>query len=322
MDVILIIILPVLIGWIADMIFGDPIWLPHPVVGFGKIISWGEKKLNRKNRRKLKGSFFSVGLILLTFIITFFFIDLLSRIHSYLGVLVSSIIVFYCLAGKTLVTEVKNTFIAVNESLELGRISISRIVGRDTSHLNSQQIRTAALETLSENLSDGVIAPLFWFMLLGAPGMLAYKMVNTLDSMIGYKSKRYKDFGCWAARIDDIANYIPARLTSLLMIVSGGCFSAISFVRKYGRRHASPNSGYPEAALAGILNCKFGGPNIYFGKIVDKPYIGDNAKVLTSEDMKIAVSINRRSEILMVFLVIFGSIFIHYTSNLIYLYIH
>lgn len=322
MDAIPIIILPVLIGWIADMIFGDPIWLPHPVVGFGKIISWGEKKLNRKNRRKLKGAFFSVALILLTFIITFFFIDFLSRIHSYLGVLASSIIVFYCLAGKTLITEVKNTFVAVNKSVDKGRICISRIAGRDTSQLNPQQIRTAALETLSENLNDGVIAPLFWFMLLGAPGMLAYKMINTLDSMIGYKSERYKDFGCWAARIDDIANYIPARLTSLLMIVVSGRFSVISFVRKYGRRHASPNSGYPESALAGILNCQFGGPNIYFGKTVEKPYIGDNPRILTSEDMRIAVSINRKSEVLMIFLVIFGSILIHYISNLISLYIH
>lgn len=304
MDEIITIILPLLIGWSADMLFGDPQWLPHPIIGFGKIISWGEKKLNHKNKRKLKGALFSLLLIALTFGITYIFILFLNRIHLYLGTLISSIIVFYCLAGKTLITEVKNTFIAVNESLELGRMHVSRIVGRDTSQLNEQQIKTAALETLSENLSDGVIAPLFWYMLLGVPGMLAYKMINTLDSMIGYKNERYKEFGCWAARIDDVANYIPSRLTSFMMVIVSGKLSVFSFIRKYSRQHASPNSGYPEAALAGILNCQFGGPNIYFGKIVDKPYIGDNPKILTMQDMKTAISINHRSEVLMVFLVI------------------
>lgn len=304
MDEIITIILPLLIGWSADMLLGDPQWLPHPIIGFGKIISWGERKLNHKNKRKLKGALFSLLLIALTFGITYIFILFLNRIHLYLGTLISSIIVFYCLAGKTLITEVKNTFIAVNESLELGRIHVSRIVGRDTSQLNEQQIKTAALETLSENLSDGVIAPLFWYMLLGVPGMLAYKMINTLDSMIGYKNERYKEFGCWAARIDDVANYIPSRLTSFMMVIVSGKLSVFSFIRKYSRQHASPNSGYPEAALAGILNCQFGGPNIYFGKIVDKPYIGDNPKILTMQDMKTAISINHRSEVLMVFLVI------------------
>lgn len=304
MDEIITIILPLLIGWSADMLFGDPQWLPHPIIGFGKIISWGERKLNHKNKRKLKGALFSLLLIALTFGITYIFILFLNRIHLYLGTLISSIIVFYCLAGKTLITEVKNTFIAVNESLESGRMHVSRIVGRDTSQLNEQQIKTAALETLSENLSDGVIAPLFWYMLLGVPGMLAYKMINTLDSMIGYKNERYKEFGCWAARIDDVANYIPSRLTSFIMVIVSGKFSVFSFIRKYSRQHASPNSGYPEAALAGILNCQFGGPNIYFGKIVDKPYIGDNPKILTMQDMKTAISINHRSEVLMVFLVI------------------
>lgn len=304
MDEIITIILPLLIGWITDMLFGDPQWLPHPIIGFGKIISWGERKLNHKNKRKLKGALFSLLLIALTFGITYIFILFLNRIHLYLGTLISSIIVFYCLAGKTLITEVKNTFLAVNKSLEFGRIHVSRIVGRDTSQLNEQQIKTAALETLSENLSDGVIAPLFWYMLLGVPGMLAYKMINTLDSMIGYKNERYKEFGCWAARIDDVANYIPSRLTSFMMVIVSGKLSVFSFIRKYSRQHASPNSGYPEAALAGILNCQFGGPNIYFGKIVDKPYIGDNPKILTMQDMKTAISINHRSEVLMVFLVI------------------
>ncbi|HML63515.1 MAG TPA: adenosylcobinamide-phosphate synthase CbiB [Dysgonomonas sp.] len=296
-------LLPLLIGWTADKLFGDPRWLPHPVVAMGKIIAWGEKQLNKGNRRMMKGALFSTILILSSFLIVFFIIKGLDYLSPYLSILFSSVVVFFCLAGKTLIDEVRNVFVAVDSSVEEGRKQVARIVGRDTSALSPQQIRTAALETLSENLSDGVIAPLFWFILLGVPGMFAYKMVNTLDSMIGYKSDRYKQFGCWAARIDDVANYIPARLTSLLMIVVSGKISLLSFVRKFGSQHASPNSGYPEAALAGILDCRFGGSNVYFGQRVEKPYIGYNEKELTYTDLKIAVRVNIRTEILMVFAV-------------------
>ena len=194
-------------------------------------------------------------------------------------------------------------FEAVDRSLDEGRKQVARIVGRDTSALSAQEVRTAALESLAENLSDGVIAPLFWYAVLGVPGMMAYKMVNTLDSMIGYRNERYRQFGCIAARIDDVANYIPARLTALLMILVSGRFSLLRFVGKYGSRHASPNSGYPEAALAGILNCRFGGPHYYFGEEVWKPFIGNNERALTTEDMKKAVCVNRQAEVLMVVLV-------------------
>lgn len=296
-------LLPLLIGWTADKLFGDPRWLPHPVVAMGKIIAWGEKRLNKGNKRMMKGALFSIILILSSYLIIFFIIKGLNYVNPYLSVAFSSVVVFFCLAGKTLIDEVRNVFVAVDSSVEEGRKQVARIVGRDTSALSPQQIRTAALETLSENLSDGVIAPLFWFILLGVPGMFAYKMINTLDSMIGYKSDRYKQFGCWAARIDDVANYIPARLTSLLMIVVSGKISLLSFVRKFGSQHASPNSGYPEAALAGILNCRFGGSNVYFGQRVEKPYIGYNDKELTSADLKVAVRVNTRTEILMVFAV-------------------
>lgn len=296
-------LLPLLIGWTADKLFGDPRWLPHPVVAMGKIIAWGEKRLNKGNKRMMKGALFSIILILSSYLVLFFIIKGLDYLSPYLSILFSSVVVFFCLAGKTLIDEVRNVFVAVDSSVEEGRKQVARIVGRDTSALSLQQIRTAALETLSENLSDGVIAPLFWFILLGVPGMFAYKMVNTLDSMIGYKSDRYKQFGCWAARIDDVANYIPARLTSLLMIVVSGKISLLSFVRKFGSQHASPNSGYPEAALAGILNCRFGGSNVYFGQLVEKPYIGYNDKELTYTDLKIAVRVNIRTEILMVFAV-------------------
>lgn len=308
---LLIILLPLWLGWIADRMLGDPLWLPHPVVGFGRVISWGEKQLNKGKGRGLKGGIFSILLILVTFAATYVCVYAAGLVGLWLQILCSAVFIFYGLAGKTLAVEVSRVFAAVDRSTEEGRQQVARIVGRDTSALSPQQIRTAALETLAENLSDGVIAPLFWYMLLGVPGMMAYKMVNTLDSMIGYKNERYTRFGCWAARIDDAANYIPARLTAALMVLVAGCPSLFAFVRKYGRCHASPNSGYPEAALAGILGCRFGGPNVYFGKTVDKPYIGDVPKTLTTADMQEAIAVNRQSETLMLVVVTLYTLFIY-----------
>ena len=250
-------IITLLIGWLLDLLLGDPSWLPHPVVGFGKMIASGEKHLNKGRHRMLKGALLAVGLILLVFgivwmlrtvlgIFVLFFFDgthqQVYQLPAFLWIF-DVVAIFCCLAGTTLIREVREVFHAVDRSLEEGRKQVARIVGRDTSELSAQEVRTAALETLAENLSDGVIAPLFWLLLLGTPGMLAYKMVNTLDSMIGYRTERYKAFGCWAARIDDVANYIPARLTALLMVFASGRLSLFAFVHKYVRKHASPNSG-------------------------------------------------------------------------------
>lgn len=306
-----------LIGWLLDLIFGDPQRLPHPVVWFGKMIASCEHHLNKGSHRKLKGALMAICLILFIFAIAWMLRKVLGifALFIYDGTreqvyqipillyIFDTIAIFFCLAGTTLIREVRAVFLALDRSLEEGRKQVARIVGRDTSELSAQEVRTAALETLAENLSDGVIAPLFWLALLGTPGMLAYKMVNTLDSMIGYKTERYKDFGYWAAHIDDIANYIPARLTAFLMVVSTGRLGLLRFVWKNGRNHASPNSGYPEAALAGILDCRFGGPHYYFGELFDKPYIGTNDRPLTTDDMKKAVRINRTAEVMMIILV-------------------
>ena len=319
-----------LLGWLLDLILGDPSWLPHPVVGFGKMIAFGEHRLNNGRHRKLKGAIMAILLITSIFAVTWLIRAAIFSLPSPFHlpsislpiplILFDAVLIFFCLAGTTLIREVREVFHAVDRSLDEGRKQVARIVGRDTSELSAQEVRTAALETLAENLSDGVIAPLFWLALLGVPGMLAYKMINTLDSMIGYKTERYKDFGCWAAHIDDIANYIPARLTALLMLLPHAIlnfplelrslatkgtqeFSIFNFVRRYGRCHASPNSGYPEAALAGILNCRFGGPHYYFGELFDKPYIGENERELTTKDMKKAVRINRTAEVIMIALV-------------------
>ena len=301
-------LLPLLLGWILDLLLGDPLWMPHPVVGFGKLISWGEKRFNGGTHRKLKGAMLTLFLVsFILFLVGMVDLILLLAVSEdpaafILFVAFHSLIIFWCLAGTTLIREVRQTFMAVDRSLEEGRKQVARIVGRDTSELSAQEIRTAALETLAENLSDGVIAPLFWLAIGGVPGMMAYKMVNTLDSMIGYKTERYKDFGWFAARLDDVANYIPARLTAFLMVLASGRLSLLKFVAKYGSKHASPNSGYPEAALAGILNCRFGGPHNYFGQLFDKPFIGENDRLLTTDDMRIAIRINRRVESLVILL--------------------
>ena len=293
-------LLVLLVGWIADLVMGDPERLPHPIVWFGKVIAWFERVLNKGRGRKVKGIITALLLIGVVYAGMFFLLRWVDSINVFLGLAVKAILVFYCLAGTTLIREVKKVFEAVDRSLEEGRQQVARIVGRDTSELTEQEVRVAALETLAENLSDGVVAPVFWYAILGVPGMMAYKMINTLDSMIGYRTQRYRQFGWCAARIDDIANYLPARLTTLFMLTVTGRFRLLNFVTWFGREHASPNSGYPEAALAGILDCRFGGPHTYFGEIIEKPYIGTNDRPITTADMQRAVSVNRRVEVVVV----------------------
>lgn len=292
-------LIPLFIGWLLDLLLGDPAWLPHPVVGFGKAIAFCERKLNKGSHRRLKGGMAAMTLIVLVFVSAWGIERLLGNWNMVAVMVFQAVVIFFCLAGTTLIREVREVFRAVDRSLDEGRRQVGRIVGRDTSELSAQEIRTAALETLAENLSDGVIAPLFWLAMGGVPAMLAYKMVNTLDSMIGYKTEKYREFGCIAAHTDDVANYLPARLTALLMVVAAGLPASLRFVWRFGRCHASPNSGYPEAALAAILNCRFGGPHYYFGQLFPKPYIGTNERPLTTADMRKAVRVNRIAELLM-----------------------
>lgn len=311
-------VISLLAGWLMDLLMGDPAWLPHPVVGFGKLIAAGEKRWNKGEKRRLKGALLAVALVIGAFLFTWSLLCLVRilalalRLGSWPEIVISAIIVFFCLAGTTLIREVREVFLAVDRSLEEGRTQVARIVGRDTSELSAQEVRTAALETLAENLNDGVIAPLFWLALLGVPGMVAYKMINTLDSMIGYRNERYLEFGRFAARMDDVAGWVPARLTALLMLLVSGKLHLLPFVRKYGRAHLSPNSGYPESALAGILDCRFGGPHNYFGKEVYKPFIGENDRPLTTSDMLRSVRINRLVEVMMVVIVAAVALLVYY----------
>jgi len=296
---------PLLIGFLLDALIGDPYKLPHPIRWFGNFIAFGERRFNNGSNRKLKGALMAVVLIFFVWATLFFGLKLIEPFET-ATLIVSSILVFYGLANHTLIAEaLKVERKLSNEGLEAGRKQLSFIVGRDTSNLNENQIRTAVLETLAENLSDGVVAPLFFYALGGIPLMFAYKMVNTLDSMIGYKSDRYKNFGWFAARTDDWANLIPARFTALLMVLVTFSFRGAKFVFKYGRKHASPNSGYPESAMAGILNVRFGGPNVYHGELVEKPFIGTNARNILKQDLYKACIINSLVAIVAVVAILF-----------------
>lgn len=288
--------LALFVGWLLDRLLGDPSRLPHPIVFFGRCIAAGEHWLNRGSWRRTKGACLAIVLTASTVGISWLMLHVADDIHPLAGMMLRALFIFYCLSGTTLAREVKEVFIALERSLDDGRRQVSRIVGRDTTALTANEVQKAALETLAENLSDGVIAPLFWLAVGGVPAMLGYKMVNTLDSMIAYHSPRYLRFGMVAARIDDVANYLPARLTALLMLLSAGRLGLMPFVLRYGKCHASPNSGWPEAALAGILNCRFGGPHQYFGEWFDKPYIGNNDRPLTITDMHTAIRVNRGAE--------------------------
>lgn len=309
-------IIALVLGFLLDQQLGDPEHLPHPIVGFGKVISFIEKRLNKGRYRLANGAIMTLSLVFSVYLSCWLFMEILNEINPLAGNFCTMILVYYCLSAKTLRREVSLVFKQLDTSLENGRKQLSRIVGRDTNKLNTQQIRTAALETLAENLSDGVIAPLFWFAVLGIPGMLAYKMVNTLDSMIGYKNDRYLHFGRFAAKLDDAVNYVPARITALIMLLVSNHLSKFSFVRKQGKNHSSPNSGCPEAALAAILDCRFGGPNYYFSKLVEKPFIGTNERILSSYDMNKAITINRLSEVTMLFVTIVSFYCIHHLLNL------
>lgn len=290
----LLIIIPLLAGYLLDLALGDPRWLPHPIRLFGFIIDQRREALNKGKYRFIKGMRMTLFLCIITWLFFYCAQYGLLRIQTpVFYYLFTSIFVFYGLANKSLLQEGKEVFdILASQGLEAGRKRLSWIVGRETKNLSENQVRTAVFETLSENLSDGVIAPLFYYAIGGLPAMMTYKMINTLDSMIGYKKEKYFWFGKFAARLDDVANFIPARITALLMVLVTFSKRGLTYIFRYGNQHASPNSGYPESALAGILYCRFGGPNTYHGKIVVKPYIGEQARDIAHEEIRKVMYIN------------------------------
>jgi adenosylcobinamide-phosphate synthase len=297
-------IMPLLAGYLLDLLLGDPDRLPHPVRMFGWLIARGEAWLNRPSFAFVKGMLLTLFLCAGTFFLFYGSLAVLWSFSIPLWLIFSSLSIFYGLANRQLIAEGRKVFDALRQGgLPEGRARLAHIVGRDTRCLGEQQIRIAVMETMSENLGDGVIAPLFWYAIAGVPGMMTYKMINTLDSMIGYRNERFEQFGKFAARLDDLANFIPARLTALLMVLVTASRRGAAFAIRYGHRHKSPNSGYPEAALAGIMDLRFGGPNSYQGVLVDKPYIGYNDRKITAEEIRTVIGINHRVCVLMIALV-------------------
>lgn len=309
MELKYILLIPLLGGYLLDLFIGDPQGMPHPVRFFGTLIAKTEKMLNNGSYRLWKGGFMVLVLCTVTYAFFAVAMHLLLTLNLSVYLIFCSVFVCYGLANRSLITEGKKVFeVLHSEGLEAGRARLSWIVGRDTSALNHQQIRKAVFETMSENLSDGVVAPLFYYLIAGLPGMMTYKMINTMDSMVGYRNDRYEYFGKCAARLDDLANFIPSRLTALLMVLVTLSYRGLKFIFRYGHLHKSPNSGYPESALAGIIDVRFGGPNTYHGVVVEKPFIGVNDRDIAHEEFAKISRINQCTCLLMVLLI--SSIFL------------
>ncbi|WP_073025008.1 adenosylcobinamide-phosphate synthase CbiB [Lutispora thermophila] len=290
--------------WIAnimDLIFGDPYNMPHPVRVIGSYISWFEKIIRKICRSdsalKIAGIILTISTVAIGYGTIYFILKFSMRIGLWLNFMLSVIFMYYCIAGKCLQKEAyKIMSVLFQDNLPEARKLLSYIVGRDTGRLDEEGIARGLIETVSENTSDGIIAPLFYMFIGGPPLAMAYKAINTLDSMVGYKNDKYKDFGWASAKLDDIANYIPARLTAIFMVASAFILgkdykNSFRIVLRDGRKHLSPNSGYPEAAVAGALGIMLGGANYYFGKLVVKPTIGDKSKVIEAKDIKHTVKI-------------------------------
>ncbi len=302
---LMLVLIPLVAGYVLDLLLGDPRRLPHPVVLFGNLIGWIERKWNKGRCRFLKGGVVAVVYPLGVLAAGWGGAWCAQAVGVWCSVLVATVFVFYGLANRSLIQEGGEVIRALREQgLEAGRKRLSWIVGRDTSELTPKEIYTAVLETMAENLSDGVVAPLFYYAIGGFPAMMAYKMVNTLDSMIGYRDERFRQFGCCAARLDDALNYFPARLTALFMAVVAYRRGLFRFILRNCYMHASPNSGFPESAMAGILDCRFGGAHVYHGLLVEKPYIGDNDREVGYADYLKAVQVNQRVTLLAVVLIV------------------
>lgn len=288
------ILMVLILGFILDMLFGDPYFLPHPICLIGNSISKGEKLFRKIKNEFVGGMLLTITIISLSFIIPFMLFMLLNSINFYLGLTVQVFLGYQIFAVKSLKTEsMKVYYPLIKNDLPLARKYLSWIVGRDTENLDSIGITKAAVETVAENTTDGVIAPMFYMAIGGVPLAFMYKAVNTLDSMTGYKNEKYFYFGKFAARLDDIANFIPARISAAFMIVAAiilrfDASNAIKIFIRDRHNHKSPNSAQTESVCAGALNIQLAGNAYYFGQLYQKPTIGDNNREITPEDIKLA----------------------------------
>ncbi|MBE6054819.1 MAG: cobalamin biosynthesis protein [Clostridium sartagoforme] len=281
------------LGYLLDLIIGDPQNPIHPIRLIGnlckRIESYFRKELS--NSLKMAGLVTWISVVLIVFVFSNLILRLGYNLNYGLGVIISGIIIYFCIATKSLKVEALMVVKALRDNdIQEARHRLSYIVGRDTKNLNEEGILRAVVETIAENISDGVAAPILYAGLFGAPFALVYKAVNTMDSMFGYKNEKYYEFGYFPAKLDDVFNYIPARITGYLIVISA-YFLKLDYKNSYKiykrdrYNHSSPNSAHPEAAAAGALGLKLGGANYYFGKLVEKPTIGDEIKKIEVEDV-------------------------------------
>lgn len=281
-------------AFLLDLAVGDPPWLPHPVVLMGRVVSQGERMLRSGRPRSdfLSGVALSILLVSLSAGTAWIMISLFQTLSFRLSFIATAAVASTTLATRGLLDAVKSIETPLRAGdLAAAREKLSHIVGRETGHLDRGKILTASLESLAESTCDGIVAPLFYLFLGGVPLAMAYKAVSTLDSMIGYRSERYFYFGKFAARLDDLANFLPARLTAGFIVVAAAAMRLNP--ARAGRTawrdracHLSPNAGYPEAAFAGAFGVRLGGPSVYFGREVGKPYLGDDVQPIEIEMLK------------------------------------
>jgi adenosylcobinamide-phosphate synthase len=282
-------VLQIYVALLLDQLLGDPRWLPHPI----RLIGWFATVLERFFRTVCPSSLKLAGILTVTIMVgttanaVICLLQVTTHVHPALGTLCGVIIMYTSFAARDLWKHSQAVYKALNsENLEDARCKVGLIVGRDTADLSEKEVARAAVESVAESLVDGVTAPLFYAFLFGPTGAMAYKAINTADSMFGYKNERYREFGWAGARLDDLANFIPARITAFLIPVAafllglnGG--NSWRILLRDRKSHASPNSGHTESAVAGALEVQLGGSNIYFGKVVKKPTIGDDSQQIT-----------------------------------------
>ena len=283
-------------GFILDLLFGDPHWLPHPICLIGNLIGFLEKNLRKifafsNTALLLSGGFMVLIVLLCTYLIPYFILQEAEKISIWLAFALETLMFYQIFATKCLRDESMKVFDALQKGdLADARVKLSWIVGRDTKNLTSEEVTKGAVETVAENTADGVIAPMFYMFIGGAPLAFLYKGINTMDSMVGYKNDRFLNFGRYGAKLDDVVNYIPARISALFMITAAWITgmdgkNAWKIFKRDRYNHASPNSAQTESAMAGALDIQLAGNAYYFGKLYEKPTLGDPKRPVEFEDI-------------------------------------
>ena len=284
----------IVLGYTMDLFIGDPYWLFHPVRWIGQFILFLEGKLlthESSNKQRTKGLILLLLVSVAAYLVPLVIVIVTFSIHPLLGLLVESFMIYQIFATKCLDVETKKVYIALKQGdMVAARKAISYLVSRDTETMTEEEIIKASIETIAENLGDGIVAPMFYVVIGGAPLGWYYKSVNTLDSMVGYKNDKYNHYGYCSAKWDDVLNYIPARLTAVFILIAGlflryNLRNGIQILKRDKKNHASPNSAYPESAAAGLLDIQLGGKASYFGQVSIKPTMGDLNKKLEVEDL-------------------------------------